>query len=88
MWPPYLKVIAQQTSQALHILDRFHIVARLNKAIDDVRAAETQELARAGYEPVLTHSRGCFLKRPENRTPPQPTRLDDLLRYGLQTVRA
>jgi len=88
MWQPYLKVIAKKAAQALHILDRFHIVARLNKAIDDVRAAEAKELARAGYEPVLTHSRWCFLKRPENLTPKQQTRLDDLLRYGLQTVRA
>jgi transposase len=88
MWQPYLKVIAKKASAALHILDRFHIVARLNKAIDDVRAAEAKELAQKGYEPLLTHSRWCFLKRPENLTPQQRTRLDDLLRYGLKTVRA
>lgn len=88
MWQPYLKVIAKKASAALHLLDRFHIVARLNKAIDDVRATEAKALARTGYEPVLTHSRWCFLKRPENLTPKQQTRLDDLLRYGLQTVRA
>jgi len=88
MWQPYLKVIAKKAWQALHILDRYHIVARLNKAIDDVRAAEAKELARQGYEPVLTHSRWCFLKRPENLTEKQRTRLGDLLQYGLKTVRA
>lgn len=88
MWQPYLKVIAKKASAALHILDRFHIVARLNKAIDDVRAAEAKELARHGYEPVLTHSRWCFLKRPEDLTDKQHTRLGDLLQYGLKTVRA
>ena len=88
MWQPYLKVIAKKAGQALHILDRYHIVARLNKAIDDVRAAEAKELARNGYEPVLTHSRWCFLKRPENLTDKQRTRLGDLLQYGLKTVRA
>jgi transposase len=88
MWQPYLKVIAKKAGQALHILDRYHIVARLNKAIDDVRAAEAKELARHGYEPVLTHSRWCFLKRPENLTAKQRTRLGDLLQYGLKTVRA
>ena len=88
MWQAYLKVSAKQASAALHIRDRLHIVARLNKAIDDVRATEAKELARAGYEPVLAHSRWCFLKRPENLTPKQRTRLDDLLRYGLQSVRA
>ena len=88
MWQPYLKVIAKKAGQALHILDRYHIVARLNKAIDDVRAAEAKELARNGYEPVLTHSRWCFLKRPEHLTDKQRTRLNDLLQYGLKTVRA
>lgn len=88
MWQPYLKVIAKKAGHALHILDRFHIVARLNKAIDEVRAAEAKELAREGYEPMLTHSRWCFLKRPENLTDKQRTRLDELLQYGLKTVRA
>ena len=48
MWQPYLKVIAKKASQALHILDRFHIVARLNKAIDELRAAEAKEVGRQG----------------------------------------
>lgn len=38
MWKPYLKVIAKKTSQAVHILDRFHIMARFSKALDEVRA--------------------------------------------------
>ena len=88
MWQPYLKVIAKKAKQALHILDRYHIVARLNKAIDEVRAAEAKELAHRGYEPVLTHSRWCFLKRPEHLTDKQRTRLNDLLQYGLKAVRA
>ena len=33
MWRPYLKVIAKKAGQAIHILDRFHIVVRLNKAL-------------------------------------------------------
>ena len=35
MWKPYLDVIKRKASQAINILDRFHIVAKLNKAIDD-----------------------------------------------------
>ncbi len=88
MWQPYLKVIAKKASQALHILDRFPIVARLNKAIDEVRAAEAKELAAKGYEPLLKHSRGCFLKRVAHLTGKQSARLADLLRYSLKTVRA
>jgi transposase len=32
MWEPYLKVIRERCSEALHILDRFHIVAKMNNA--------------------------------------------------------
>jgi len=88
MWGPYLEVIAKKASQALHILDRYHIVARLNKAVDEVRAAEAKHLAREGFEPVLKHSRWCFLKNKENLTDPQWTKLKDLLRYDLKSVRA
>lgn len=88
MWQPYLKVIAKKASQALHILDRFHIVAKLNKAIDEVRAAEAKELGAKGYEPVLKHSRWCFLKRVANLTRKQSARLADLMCYSLKTVRA
>jgi len=31
MWEPYLKLIRENCSEALHILDRFHIVANMNR---------------------------------------------------------
>ena len=88
MWQPYLRVIRKKVPQAIHILDRFHIVARLNKAVDEVRAAEAKELAHEGYDPVLKHSRWCLLKRPENLTDKQGAKLSDLMRYDLKSVRA
>jgi len=88
MWQPYLKVIAKKAGQAIHILDRFHIVAKLNKALDDVRAAEAKQLAQQGYEPLLKRSRWCFLKREENLNETQQFKLADLLQYSLKTVRA
>jgi transposase len=88
MWQPYLDVIREKCSQALHILDRFHIVAKMNKALDEVRAAESCRMALEGHEPLLKKSRWCVLKRQENLTPQQKFRLRDLLRYNLQTVRA
>ncbi len=88
MWQPYLRVIREKCSQALHILDRFHIVAKMNEALDDVRAAESRKMAQEGHEPLLKKSRWCVLKRKENLTPQQKFRLRDLLRYNLQTVRA
>jgi transposase len=88
MWKPYLQVIAQKIPQAIHILDRFHIVANLNKALDKVRAQESRALVKDGYEPVLKGSRWCFLKRPENLTVNQQYTLKELLKYNLKSVRA
>ena len=88
MWKPYLKVIAKKASAALHVLDRFHIVQHMNKAIDKVRAAEARDMKAAGLEPVLKHSRWCLLKRPQNRTDKQDIKLADLLQYNLRTVRS
>ena len=44
MWKPYLGVIREKCSQALNILDRFHIVAKVNKALDDIRSAEARRM--------------------------------------------
>ena len=48
MWEPYLKVIREKCSEALHILDRFHIVAKMNKALDEVRAGEIAPHGKRG----------------------------------------
>jgi transposase len=88
MWKPYLTVIGQKAGRAIHVLDRFHIMAKMNKAIDDVRAAEAKRLERDGYEPVLKHSRWCLLKREENLTEKQAVKLSDLLQYNLQSIRS
>ena len=68
MWQPYLNVIAEQLKQAVHVLDRFHIMKKMNERLDEVRRGEAARLKRDGYEEVLKHSRWCLLKRPENRT--------------------
>jgi len=88
MWQPYLKVIAKKAGQAVHVLDRFHIMAKMNKAIDEVRAAEAKRLKQDGYEHVLKHSRWCLLKRRENLSEQQTVKLAEVLKYNLQTVRA
>ena len=88
MWQPYLKVIAKKAGQAVHVLDRFHIMAKMNKAIDEVRAAEAKRLKQDGYEHILKHSRWCLLKRRENLTEKQTVKLSEVLKYNLQTVRA
>jgi len=88
MWQPYLNVIAEQVRQAVHVLDRFHIMKKMNEAIDQVRRGETRQLEEDGYEPVLKHSRWCLLKRPENLTEKQTVKLAELLKYNLKSVRS
>ena len=88
MWKPYLSVITEQLSGAVHVLDRFHVMQQFGKALDEVRAAEAKRLVIDGYEPVLKRSRWCFLKRPENLTDRQTVKLSEILRYNLRTVRA
>jgi transposase len=88
MWRPYLKVIAKKASQAVHVLDRFHVMQRMNKAIDEVRAAEARQMKQDGYEPILKGSRWLLLKRPENLTEKQAIKLEEILQYNLKSVRS
>jgi len=89
MWAPYLKVIRKKAPQALNILDRFHIVGHLTKAVNQVRIDEVKKLKQDGYdESVLRHTKYCFLKNPGNLTDKQQVKLDDVLEYDLKSVRA
>jgi len=88
MWKAYLRVIAIKAPNALHILDRFHIIQNMNKAIDKVRADDVRELKAKGKLPILKNSRWVLLKRPENLNFRQVVKLADLLNANLRTVRA
>ena len=88
MWSAYLKVIRKKAKQAVHVLDRFHVMERINKAINDVRVAEVKQLEKDGYEPLLAGSRWVLLKRPENLTEQQAVKLKELLQYNLKSVRS
>lgn len=88
MWKPYLTVIREKLGTAVQVLDRFHIMQHFGKALDEIRAEESRQLKRDGYEPVLKHSRWCLLKRPENLTDKETVRLSEVLKYNLASVRA
>lgn len=87
LWKPYLKVIKRKLSDAVHILDRFHVAQYLNKAVDETRREEMAQLKRDGFQAILEKSRWCLLKNKKNQKPSQLARLSDLLRYNLKTVR-
>jgi len=88
MWKPYLRVVAEVAGQAMHIVDRFHVMTHFGKAVDKVRATEARAMKARGEEPVLTGSRWCLLKKPENLTEKQAVKLSELLAINLKTIRA
>ena len=63
-------------------------MSKLNKQVDQVRAAETKQLKADGYEPILKHSRWCLLKQKASHTETQAMKIDELLKYNLKTMRA
>ena len=88
MWRAYLKSVAKLLPNAMHILDRFHIEAKLNEAVDKVRRAESAELAGKGFV-ILKNLRYAFLKRPDNLTDKQREGLQKIVnKRSLKTVRA
>lgn len=88
MWKAYLNMIQLHAPNALNILDRFHIVAKLNQAVDQTRRNEVAKLNSIGKPATLKKSRWVWLKRPENLTDDGRSRLNSLLKANLTTVRA
>ncbi len=88
MWKPYIKVAGKRLPNVIHILDRFHVMQKFGKAIDKIRAEEARRLKKDGHDPVLKHSRWCFLKRPANLTEKERFKLKDLLKMNIGIIRA
>ena len=81
-------MIAKKAPHAIHILDRFHVMQKMSKAIDKVRAAEVKQLKADSYEEVLKGGRWLLLKRPENLSDKQAVKLSELLQYNLKSMRS
>lgn len=88
MWAPYLKVIAAQAGQALHVLDRFHIALHLNQAVDQVRRAESGRLRGRAAARRLKHMRWQLLRRGSRVRGRARSKLNALLASKLATARA
>jgi len=90
MWRPYLRVLAAEAGQALHVLDRFHITMHLNQAVDQVRRAESARLRAASQAAAqqLKHTRWTLLRRGSRVRGRARQKLQALLASKLQTARA
>jgi transposase len=80
-------VIQKKLPGALHILDRYHLVANLNQALDQVRAQEARQLKAEGWD-VLKGARWLLLRRRKRLRGRQRWKLHQLLQWNLKTVRA
>ena len=58
--------MVKKAGQTIHVLGRFHIMAHLSEAIDEVRAQEARQLKAQGFDPVLPKAR--FLRSNAPRT--------------------
>ena len=88
MWKAYLHVIKEKTPDAINVLDRFHVMQKFGKALDQIRAQEAKRLKAEGKEPLLKKARWCILKRKFNLTKSQKGKLNELLDMNLNTVKA
>lgn len=88
MWKAFLSVVRLRAAQAVHVLDRFHLMQMLSKAIDDTRRAEVRDLRARGRAPYLSKSRYILLKHQHRLGDDQRSRLAELLRVNLRTVKA
>ena len=88
MWRAFLNVVRARCSDAIHVLDRFHVAQLLSKAVDTVRRDEMRDLRAVGRQVVLTKTRWLLLKRPKNLTRKERVRLRDLVTLNLRSVRA
>ena len=90
MWKPYLRVLAAEVGQALHVLDRFHIMSHLNQAVDQVRRAESTRLRTQsqGATQRLKHLRWPLLRRGSRVRGRARQKLHALLASKLATARA
>jgi transposase len=88
MWKAFMGVVRTRCSTAIHVLDRFHVIQNLSKAIDMVRRQEVHSLKAAGRPALLTKTRWLLLKRRENLRGDERGRLRALLTINLRSVRA
>ena len=82
-----LYVLEEQLPEATLVFDRFHVMQKLMKAVDEVRSEEAKELKKTNPE-LLKRTRYLFLKNPERLTDKQRARLGHLEKLNLRTHRA
>lgn len=84
MWEPYENSVRKHVPNAGEkiVYDKFHVIAHLSKAVDEVRREENAELRKLGDD-RLKGTRYSWLTRPLNMTREQ---LDDFFTLRMKTA--
>lgn len=82
MWPAYIKGIESNFPEAAITFDRFHLMKKMNDAVNSVRIAEVKERNE------LTNTKYIWLKNQKNLSSNQRSRFNTLKDLNLKTVRA
>jgi transposase len=65
MWDPYIKALTELCPHAKLVFDKFHVVKKINEALDSLRKSEFSE-ADPKERKMMKHRRFIILKRREN----------------------
>ena len=87
MSPAYRKGAKTNCPDAEVVFDRFHVMQKVGKAVDEVRRREHQRLSRKG-DKSLKESMLLFRNNPENLNADQTAHLDELKQANLITAKA
>jgi transposase len=87
MWAAYASLVKQYAPQTQILFDRFHIVKRLNEAVEEVRRSEMRRLSWK-EKVAFKRSRWLLLKNPWNLSNDQKERLSTVVRWNTPIVRA
>lgn len=87
MWQPYIDTLSTYYPNVVLVFDKFHLIAHLNKAVDETRRQEVRELEKEDAK-VLKGTRYIWLKNPVNLTEKQQVKLSQLEKLNLKINRA
>jgi transposase len=88
MSPAYISGVRENIGgQANIVFDKFHVIAHVNKAVDETRKAERRMSGKAQSD-MLKNARWVLLKNPINHTPAQAALYKNILKTNLAAVKA
>ncbi|MDI6774791.1 MAG: ISL3 family transposase [Verrucomicrobiota bacterium] len=87
MWKAYVTVVAKRLPEAVHLLDRFHVVQHLNQAVDEFRRRESAAAGKTAAGQRLKKMRRPLLKQGARVLGKAREKLQALIRSRSKTAR-